>query len=187
MLEEGKGATKMAAFLQEPLQDGTRLIQVSLYADAWCCVDKRKVLEQFLLLLEYIRMSWVGFCPCWSSKNSHWKRAFSWPVAQPQISRVTIATVQVVGEDGGRRGFYSFFHWKFPVRSVKDWESEYGLENQNSISAEVRHHLCRQTTVFYLKICQWMLDPLTKSFTLLCASVPSLENGEASPPHRKEL
>lgn len=105
---QSKGAAKTAAFLQEPLKDGSRHVQVSLYADAWCCMDWCKVLEWFLLLLEYIGMSWVGFCPCWSSKDSHRKRAFSWCVAWPQISRVTRATVQELGEDG-RRGVSIFF------------------------------------------------------------------------------
>lgn len=52
-------------------------------------------------------------------------------------------------------------------------ESECDLENQDSRSAEKRQYLCGQTTVFYVKICQWILDPHTKSFSLSHASIHS--------------
>lgn len=65
-------------------------------------------------------MSRVSFCSCWSSKDSHRKRAFCWDVgpAWPWISRLTIATVQELGEDRGRGIFYGFFplkifSWKY--------------------------------------------------------------------------
>lgn len=109
---QGKSAAKIAAFLQEPLHDGLRLIQISLCAVAWCCMDRHKVMEQFLLLLAYIGISGVVFCPYWISEDNHSERAFSWQVAWPWISRVTIATVQELGKEGGRRIFYCFFPLK---------------------------------------------------------------------------
>lgn len=42
--------------------------------------------------------------------DSHRKRTFTWHVTWPQMSTVTIATAQEMREDGGKGGFYVFFH-----------------------------------------------------------------------------
>lgn len=68
------------------------------------------------------------------------------------------------------------FLWVFiplQISAKSDLGSEYDLENQDSRSAAKRQDLCDQTTVFYIKICQWILDPHTKLFHLSHASIHS--------------
>lgn len=82
------------------------------------------------------------------------------------------------------------FLWVFIPLQIfsqkSDLESQYDLENQDSKSAEKRQYLCDQSTVFSVKICQWILDHHTKLFSLSHASIHYWKNEDFSL-HSKEL